>query len=121
MYLLQVKSARRTGGDTYTILLNKLEKLFKFYLETQKIDIFDALVDVVVKLQFLKSLDPTLGSFVEIRDSNHGNLFKSTAGGKMDENPLRETYTSGRGDELATEGGEEVGASDSLTQSDRLL
>ena len=39
----------------------------------------------------------------------------------MDKNPLRETYTSGRGDELDTEGGEEAGASNSLTQVDRLF
>ena len=32
------------------IFLNKLEELFKFYLETRKIDTFDALVDEVVKL-----------------------------------------------------------------------
>ena len=66
-YLSKLKSARRIGGDTYMIFLNKLEELFKFHLETQKIDIFDALVDEVVKLQFLESLDPTLRSFVEIR------------------------------------------------------
>ena len=47
------------------IFLNKLEELFKFYLETRKFDTFDALVDEVVKLQFLESLDPTLRSFVE--------------------------------------------------------
>ena len=54
-YLLKFKSSRRTGGDTYMIFLNKLEKLFKFYLETRKIDTFDALVDEVVKLQFFWS------------------------------------------------------------------
>ena len=49
------------------IFWNKLEELFKFDLETRKIDTFDALVDEIVKLQFLESLDPTLSSFVEIR------------------------------------------------------
>ena len=66
-YLSKFKSARRTGGDTYMIFLNKLEELFTFYLETRKIDIFDALVDEVVKLQLLKSLNLTLRSFEEIR------------------------------------------------------
>ena len=39
----------------------------------------------------------------------------------MDKNPLRKKYTFSRGDELDTEGGEEAGASDRLTQADRLL
>ena len=30
-YLSKFKSARRIGGDTYMIFLNKLEELFKFY------------------------------------------------------------------------------------------
>ena len=59
-YLSKFKSARRTGGDTYMIVLNKLEKLFKFYLEIRKMDTFYALVDEIVKLQSLESLDPTL-------------------------------------------------------------
>ena len=78
-YLLKFKSARRTGGDTYMIFLNKLEELFKFYLETRKIDTFDAFVDEVVKLQFLKSLDPTLRSFVEIRTPATAKMAAETA------------------------------------------
>ena len=62
-YLSKFKSARRSGGDTYMIFLNKLEELFKLYFETRKIDTFDALVDEAV----LESLDPTLRAFVEIR------------------------------------------------------
>ena len=53
-YLSKLKSVRRTGGDTYTIFLNKVEELCKFYLETQKIDTFAALVNEVVNLQFLE-------------------------------------------------------------------
>ena len=45
--------------------LNKLEELFKFYLEKRKIDTFDAFVDELVKLQFLESLDPAVRSFLE--------------------------------------------------------
>ena len=39
----------------------------------------------------------------------------------MDTNQLQETYTSGRGDDIDTEDGEEAGASDSLTQADILF
>ena len=53
--------------------------------------------------------------------SNIANLIKSTAGGKIDKNPLRETYTSGGGNEPDTEGDEEAGASDSLTQANILF
>ena len=59
-YLSKFKSATRTAGDTYMIFLNRLEELFKFYLEIRKMDTFYALVDEVVILQSLESLDPTL-------------------------------------------------------------
>ena len=61
------------------VFLNKLEELFKFYLETRKINTFDALVDEVVKLQFLESLDQTLRSFVEIRTPATAKMAAETA------------------------------------------
>ena len=78
-YLLKFKPTRRTGGDTYMIFLNKLDELFKFYLETRKIDTFNALVDEIVKFQFLKSLDPTLRSFVEIHTPATAKIAAETA------------------------------------------
>ena len=78
-YLLKLKSARRTGRDTYMIFLNTLEELLKFYLETRKINTFYALVDEVLKLQFLESLDPTLRSFVEIRTPATAKMAAETA------------------------------------------
>ena len=61
---------------------------------------------------------PPLHNFEKraLAESNHAILIKSTAGGKIDKNSLRETYISGRGDELDTEAGKEAGASNTGRQ-----
>ena len=68
------------------------------------------------------NFQPPLQNFEKraLAESNQANLIKSTAGGNIEKNQSLETYTSGRGDETNTEGGD-AGASDSLTQADRLF
>ena len=55
------------GAETYLTFLNKLEELFQFYFESRNINSIDALVDDMVKLQFVETLIPGVRSFVEAR------------------------------------------------------
>ena len=56
-----------TDVETYLKLLNKLEELIEFYSDNRNIDSFDALVDEMVKLQLVETLNPGIHSFVEAR------------------------------------------------------
>ena len=66
MYLDKFRSASRSGQESYSLFSNRLRDLLRFYLDSKSITQFDALVEDLIFIQFLDSLDkvPDVKKFV---------------------------------------------------------
>jgi len=67
-YLENFRSMRRSGQDSYSMFVNKLGEMHKYYTDSKEIKTFDELVQQDILEQFLTSLPPAVKQFVEGRE-----------------------------------------------------
>ena len=66
-YLENFRNMRRTGQESYTLFLNKLREMMKYFVESKEIDSLDKLMEQMIIEQFLAGLPPFERQFVECR------------------------------------------------------
>ena len=66
-YLHRFRSVARTGNESYSLFLNRLDGLLSYYLDAKQVNDFEALREDIVLQQFLTSLPTVVRAFVEAR------------------------------------------------------